>query len=61
VDGTIGDLLHGRVAREQGRAAIFAPFGLGVLDLAVGKWVHDRVVADGDGVRIPDFFTGMEG
>ncbi len=46
-----------RVARDPDRAAIFAPFGLGVLDLAVGKWVHDRAVAAGAGLPVPDFFS----
>jgi 2,3-diaminopropionate biosynthesis protein SbnB len=59
VHGTLGDLLTGRVTRDSGRAAIFAPFGLGVLDLAVGKWVHDRVVAAGNGREIPDFFEAV--
>lgn len=59
VHGTLGDLLTGRVVRDSGRAAIFAPFGLGVLDLAVGKWVHDRVVASGSGREIPDFFEAV--
>lgn len=61
LDGTVGDLLHGRVSRERGRAAVFSPFGLGVLDLAVGKWVYDRVVAEGKGEEFADFFTGVEG
>lgn len=61
LSGTVGDLLHGRVARQPDRAAVFSPFGLGVLDLAVGKWVYDRVVAAGKGVRVDDFFTGVEG
>jgi 2,3-diaminopropionate biosynthesis protein SbnB len=61
LNGTVGDLLHGRVARQPGRAAIFSPFGLGVLDLAVGKWVYDRVTAAGKGVRVDDFFAGVEG
>ncbi|MFF4447248.1 2,3-diaminopropionate biosynthesis protein SbnB [Streptomyces sp. NPDC001502] len=60
IDGTIGDLLGGRAAREPGRPAVFAPFGLGVLDLAVGKWVHDRVVAAGKGYRAAGFFDGVE-
>ncbi|WP_264203143.1 2,3-diaminopropionate biosynthesis protein SbnB [Streptomyces bambusae] len=60
VDGTLGDLLTGRLTREPGRPAVFAPFGLGVLDLAVGKWVHDRVVAAGKGHRADAFFTGAE-
>lgn len=57
VHGTISDVLRGRVARRAGRAAIFSPFGLGVLDLAVGRWVFDRVVADGGGQLVPDFFA----
>ncbi|MGO4753152.1 2,3-diaminopropionate biosynthesis protein SbnB, partial [Streptomyces sp. 2MCAF27] len=56
---TLADLLRGRLHRQHGRPAIFSPFGLGVLDLAVGKWVHDRVVAAGRGHRERDFFTGV--
>jgi 2,3-diaminopropionate biosynthesis protein SbnB len=60
IDGTLGDLLRGRLRRDGARPAIFSPFGLGVLDLAVGKWVHDRVVAAGGGRRESEFFTGMD-
>ncbi|WHX15746.1 hypothetical protein QFW82_01330 [Streptomyces malaysiensis subsp. malaysiensis] len=42
IDGTLADLLCERLRRDHGRPAIFSPFGLRVLDLAVGKWVHDR-------------------
>ncbi|WP_328419217.1 2,3-diaminopropionate biosynthesis protein SbnB [Streptomyces sp. NBC_00443] len=59
VDGNLGDLLRGRQSRDHGRPAIFSPFGLNVLDLAVGKWVHDRVVAAGRGHHESDFFTGV--
>lgn len=56
VTGTLAGLMTGSVTREPDRAAIFSPFGLGVLDLAVGKWVYDRVTADGHGQEVPDFF-----
>ncbi|WP_447042264.1 2,3-diaminopropionate biosynthesis protein SbnB [Streptomyces sp. DSM 118878] len=56
IEGTIAELLTGTVTRDPGKAAIFSPFGLGVLDLAVGKWIHDQVAADGHGHDIPDFF-----
>ncbi|MER7151482.1 2,3-diaminopropionate biosynthesis protein SbnB [Streptomyces lydicus] len=59
IDGTLGDLLRERLRRDPGRPAVFSPFGLGVLDLAVGKWVHDQVVAAGRGRRESDFFTGV--
>lgn len=59
VDGTLGDLLRQRLRRQPGRPAVFSPFGLGVLDLAVGKWVHDRVVAAGGGHPQAGFFDGV--
>ncbi|WP_216205363.1 2,3-diaminopropionate biosynthesis protein SbnB [Amycolatopsis aidingensis] len=56
VHGTIGGVLEGTVRPEPGRATVFTPFGLGVLDLAVGRWVYDRLTAQGGGRPIPGFF-----
>jgi N-[(2S)-2-amino-2-carboxyethyl]-L-glutamate dehydrogenase len=56
VHGTIADVLRGRLRRDPDRAAIFAPFGLGVLDLAVGAWTFDRVRAGGGGHAVAGFF-----
>jgi ornithine cyclodeaminase len=56
VDGTLGDVLAGRLAPPEGRPVVFSPFGLGVLDLAVGKLVLDEVRASGDLQVVPDFF-----
>jgi N-[(2S)-2-amino-2-carboxyethyl]-L-glutamate dehydrogenase len=59
IHGTIADLLSGRMSRDPERAVVFSPFGLGTLDLAVGKWVYDRVTADGHDRTVPDFFEGV--
>lgn len=56
VVGTLDDVLAGRVAIPTDRPLIFSPFGLGVLDLAVGKYVHDEVVRSGEAHVIEDFF-----
>ncbi|MFJ5933384.1 MULTISPECIES: 2,3-diaminopropionate biosynthesis protein SbnB [unclassified Streptomyces] len=56
IDGTLADLLRGRVARDPGRPAVFSPFGLGVLDLAIGRWAYEGAVADGAGTTVSDFF-----
>jgi 2,3-diaminopropionate biosynthesis protein SbnB len=56
VHGTLADLLVGRVSRPAGEPVVFSPFGLGVLDLAVGAWVHDRVTESGGGRDVPDFY-----
>lgn len=60
VSGTLADLLGGKIARDPARAAIFSPFGLGVLDLAVAKWVHDEALRRGDVLRVPDFFHEID-
>ncbi|GAB3493417.1 2,3-diaminopropionate biosynthesis protein SbnB [Amycolatopsis cihanbeyliensis] len=60
VHGTIGEVLDGTLRPVPGRATVFTPFGLGVLDLAVGRWVHDRLTAQGGGLPIPGFFDATE-
>jgi 2,3-diaminopropionate biosynthesis protein SbnB len=54
--GTLNDVMAGRVSVPADRPVIFSPFGLGVLDLAVGKYVYDKVVSAGDLHVIDDFF-----
>ncbi|MFI2642297.1 2,3-diaminopropionate biosynthesis protein SbnB [Streptomyces sp. NPDC018610] len=56
LDGTLDDVLSGRVAPPADRTVVFSPFGLGVLDLAVGGYVHDEVARSGDLRVIDDFF-----
>jgi ornithine cyclodeaminase/alanine dehydrogenase-like protein (mu-crystallin family) len=54
--GTLDDVMAGRVIVPAGRPVIFSPFGLGVLDLAVGKYVYDKVASFGDLHIIDGFF-----
>jgi 2,3-diaminopropionate biosynthesis protein SbnB len=54
--GTLDDVMAGRVTVPAGRPAVFSPFGLGVLDLAVGKYVYDEVARAGQLNVIDGFF-----
>ncbi|MFF3848230.1 2,3-diaminopropionate biosynthesis protein SbnB [Streptomyces sp. NPDC002328] len=54
--GTLADVLAGRVTPPTDRTVVFSPFGLGVLDLAVGKYVYDEVAGSGELHVIDDFF-----
>lgn len=54
--GTLNDVMAGRVTVPADRTAVFSPFGLGVLDLAVGKYVYDEVVRSGELHVIDGFF-----
>ncbi len=56
VTGTLAQLMRGQCKVDRSRPTIFSPFGLGVLDLAVGKWVYDEAVASGKALPVPDFF-----
>ena len=54
--GTLDDVMAGRVSVPADRPVVFSPFGLGVLDLAVGKYVYDEVARSGDLHVIDEFF-----
>src|SRR5215468_2040925 len=56
LNGTLDDVMSGRVTVPAHRPVVFSPFGLGVLDLAVGKFVYDEVARSGELHVIDDFF-----
>jgi 2,3-diaminopropionate biosynthesis protein SbnB len=56
VHGTLGDVMAGRVTPPADRPVVFSPFGLGVLDLAVGKYVYDQVAGSGELAVVDGFF-----
>ena len=60
LQGTLGDLMAERVTVPADRPLIFSPFGLGVLDLAVGKHVYDEVTRAGDLHVVEDFFHELK-
>jgi ornithine cyclodeaminase len=57
--GTLDDVIAGRVTPPADRPLVFSPFGLGVLDLAVGKYVYDEVARAGELRVVDDFFTEL--
>jgi N-[(2S)-2-amino-2-carboxyethyl]-L-glutamate dehydrogenase len=60
VDGTLDDVMSGRLTLPADRPVVFSPFGLGVLDLAVGKLVYDEVVRSGELAVVDGFFHELE-
>lgn len=59
VTGTLADVMLGRRSVDRRSPIIFTPFGMGILDLAVGKWVYDQAVAAGQDLRLSHFFHDM--
>ncbi|GAB3667048.1 2,3-diaminopropionate biosynthesis protein SbnB [Actinocorallia lasiicapitis] len=60
VDGTLYDVLEGKTTPPADRPVIFSPFGLGVLDLAVAKYIYDEVTEAGTLQTVPGFFHEMK-
>jgi N-[(2S)-2-amino-2-carboxyethyl]-L-glutamate dehydrogenase len=56
LDGTLYDVMAGHVTVPADQTVIFSPFGLGVLDLAVGKYVYEQVARTGELHIIDEFF-----
>ncbi len=59
ITGTIPQLLAGTLTIDPDLGVVVSPFGLGVLDLAVGRWVHRTAVERGINLPIPDFFGSL--
>ena len=57
---TLADILRGRATARNGSetVSVFSPFGLGVLDLAVGKLVKDLALEQGLEKSIASFLPG---
>jgi ornithine cyclodeaminase len=60
LQGTLADVIDGRVRPEAERPLVFSPFGLGVLDLAVGKYVYDKLSHAGELHIVSDFFHELK-
>jgi len=60
LDGTLAQLLLGEITLSPAKPRIFSPFGLGVLDLAVGHEIFEAGLANGRALQVPDFFAEVE-
>ncbi|GAA2425071.1 2,3-diaminopropionate biosynthesis protein SbnB [Streptomyces glaucus] len=57
VTGTLAGVLNGEVSVPDDQPVVFSPFGLGILDLALGAYVHRTARAERKAVEIADFFA----
>ncbi|MFI6049281.1 2,3-diaminopropionate biosynthesis protein SbnB [Streptomyces violascens] len=60
IDGTLAEVMAGKVEIPTDRPVVFSPFGLGVLDLAVGKFVYDEVLGRGELDVVDGFFHEVD-
>jgi N-[(2S)-2-amino-2-carboxyethyl]-L-glutamate dehydrogenase len=60
IAGTLVDVMNGKVEVLRDRPRIFSPFGLGVLDIAVGNLVLNKAIGGKDIISLPSFFSHSE-
>ncbi len=60
IDGVLVDVLEGKVKPASDKPRIFSPFGLGVLDIAVGHLVLEKARETGQAIPTPNFFSHSE-
>jgi ornithine cyclodeaminase len=60
---TLADILTGDAAprRDADSVAVFSPFGLGVLDLAVGQFVRGAAIEHRHGIAVDSFLPHSKG
>lgn len=56
VTGTLAQLIRGEISLDHGKPLVYSPFGMGILDLALGKQLYDQAVAAGLTTPVPNFF-----
>ncbi|KZN59880.1 hypothetical protein N473_02890 [Pseudoalteromonas luteoviolacea CPMOR-1] len=59
VTGTLAEILAGKAAPARDKPVVFSPFGMGILDLAVGYKVYSEAAKSDETTQIDDFFYDM--
>jgi ornithine cyclodeaminase/alanine dehydrogenase-like protein (mu-crystallin family) len=57
ITGTIADAVRGKLRFNAERPVVYSPFGMGILDLAVGRFVDGEARRSGRIIQIPNFFA----
>ena len=56
INGHFGDLQSGGLELDASKPTVFSPFGLGVLDLALGQFVYEKARSSDTCVEVDNFF-----
>ena len=57
ISGTLAEVIGGKVRLDPARPTVFSPFGLGILDIALGHFLYELAAAEGRLLPVPNFFA----
>ncbi len=56
INGSLSGLMSQQFDLDKSKSSIFSPMGMGILDLALGKYVYDCALRDEKTIEINNFF-----
>ncbi len=59
VHGVLAEVINGTLLVDHTKPIVFSPFGLGILDLAVGKYLLNIAREQNCAIKIPGFFPNV--
>jgi len=59
VHGVLAEAINGTLSIDRSKPIVFSPFGLGILDLAVGKYLLNIACEQQRAIRIDGFFPNV--
>lgn len=60
IHGTLPELIHGKTLPAEQKPIILTPFGMGILDIALGQMIYNEAQKQGRTIVIDDFFYELE-
>lgn len=57
INGTIAKILQNKFHIDDNKPTVLSPFGLGILDVAIGKYIYDKAAEQNKGTVINNFFN----
>ena len=59
IHSALFEILDGQPPPSNDKPIVYSPFGMGILDIALGKFIYERAKANNDTTVIGDFFYQM--
>ncbi len=60
INATLPDVLANKKKIVTSKPIVFSPFGMGILDLALGQYIYETALQNGNAIKINNFFFQVD-